>query len=198
MTNGVHVPTWDSAWSDDLWTRACGKGRWLGAVDGHTAAVAACDDETLWALSAQQRRDLVRYARARLAWQLGQRGEPSDKLAYASRVLDPNIPTLGFARRFTGYKRPNLLLRDSARLARLLTNEKLTVQLIVTGKAHPDDVEGKELIHEWFDDTLFRRCARAWYTLRTTIWRSRSSLCKASMCGSTRRGARGRHAVRAG
>ncbi|ABC34360.1 alpha-glucan phosphorylases family protein [Burkholderia thailandensis USAMRU Malaysia  len=151
VTNGVHVPSWDSAWADDLWTCACGKGRWLGSVDGHTAAVAACDDEQLWALAAQQRRDLVRYARRRLGWQLAQRGEPQRQVVQAAQVLDPNILTLGFAHRFTDYKRPNLLLHDAGRLARLLTDERQPVQLIVAGKAHPDDERGKQLIHAWVE-----------------------------------------------
>ncbi|AWV05528.1 DUF3417 domain-containing protein (plasmid) [Burkholderia sp. JP2-270] len=151
VTNAVHVPTWDSAWSDALWTDACGKARWLGATYDHANAILATSDEALWALAGEQRRDLVRFARERLAWQLGQRGEPQEKVADASRVLDPNILTIGIARRFAGYKRPNLLLTDPARLERLLTNEPHPVQLIVAGKAHPDDSEGKTLIHAWFN-----------------------------------------------
>jgi len=74
-------------------------------------------------------------------------------------VLDPNALTLGFARRFTGYKRPNLLLADPARLARLLNDPARPVQLVLAGKAHPDD-EGKEMIREWVDlaqQSEFRR-----------------------------------------
>ena len=66
-------------------------------------------------------------------------------------MLDPNILTLGFARRFTAYKRPNLLLHDPERLRRLLTGIAQPVQLIVAGKAHPADPEGKRLIHEWIE-----------------------------------------------
>ena len=64
-------------------------------------------------------------------------------------MLDPNILTLGFARRFTAYKRPNLLLRDAARFGRLLNNGQRPVQIVVAGKAHPDDEEGKGMIQEW-------------------------------------------------
>jgi glycogen phosphorylase len=151
ITNGVHVPSWDSVWSDRHWTSACGKDRWLGSVEAHTAAIAACDDEVLWALAAEQRRDLVHYARDRLAWQLRQRGESLQKIAEAAQVLDPNILTLGLARRFAEYKRPNLLLHDAQRLVGLLCNERQPVQLIVAGKAHPDDEQGKWLIHDWFE-----------------------------------------------
>lgn len=151
VTNGVHVPSWDSVWSDRLWTGTCGKERWLGEIGNLADAIAGIDDEALWALAAEQRRDLVRYARGRLAWQLGQRGESAQRVEQAAQVLDPNSLTLGLARRFTDYKRPNLLLHDPERLTRLLTDEHHPVQLIVAGKAHPEDEQGKLLIHAWFE-----------------------------------------------
>jgi starch phosphorylase len=70
-------------------------------------------------------------------------------VARAHDVLDPNVLTLGVARRFAEYKRPNLLLHDAARLIRLLTNPDRPVQIIVAGKAHPQDAAGKRLIQEW-------------------------------------------------
>jgi len=151
VTNGVHVPSWDSVWSDRLWTSACGKNRWLGALESLPDAIAGCTDETLWALAAEQRRDLVHYTRRRLAWHLGQRGETAQQVEQAAQVLDPNVLTLGLARRFTDYKRTNLLLRDPERLARLLSDERHPAQLIVAGKAHPNDEQGKKLIQAWFD-----------------------------------------------
>ncbi len=69
----------------------------------------------------------------------------------AQSVLDPNVLTLGFARRFTPYKRPNLLLLDKARFISLLTNEHRPIQIIVAGKAHPADVMGKEMVREWIE-----------------------------------------------
>ena len=149
VTNGVHVPSWDSLWADRLWTDACGKARWRGAVEDVDEAIAAIDDEKLWTLAAQQRGDLVRYVRERLARQLGQRGMPPDNVAAAAHVLDPDALTLGFARRFAEYKRPNLLLRDIDRLERLLASATRPVQLIVAGKAHPEDEVGKRLIEAW-------------------------------------------------
>lgn len=151
VTNGVHVPSWDSPWSDRLWTTACGKERWRGEQEALPAAVATVDDETLWALASDQRRDLVHYARERLAWQLGQRGESQRRIAEAAQVLDPNALTLGLARRFAAYKRTNLPLHDPERLARLLRDPQRPVQLIVAGKAHPQDEEGKRLIHAWIE-----------------------------------------------
>lgn len=153
VTNGVHVPSWDSVWSDRLWTCVCGKERWLGALEALTDSMAASSDEDLWALIAEQRRDLVHYARDRLGWQLGQRGVARQQVAEAAQVLDPNILTLGLARRFAEYKRPNLLLHDPQRLIRLLTDAHRPVQLIVAGKAHPEDEQGKTLIHAWFEFT---------------------------------------------
>jgi len=149
VTNGVHVPSWDSAWADRLWTESCGKQRWLGSTETLHQAIQSIDDETLWKLRAGEREDLIHYARRRLALQLGQVGATPDQVESASQVLDPNALTLGFARRFATYKRPNLLLHDAARLTRLLTDPAQPVQLIIAGKAHPDDFEGQRLIQDW-------------------------------------------------
>jgi glycogen phosphorylase len=149
VTNGVHVPTWDSRWADHLWTEACGKARWLGPMELLPDAMRSVSDEKLWALRAAERHDLVRYARQRLARQLGQRGAPPEAVAQARQILDPGALTLGFARRFASYKRPNLLLHDPDRLVRLLTLPERPVQIIVAGKAHPQDEEGKQLVQAW-------------------------------------------------
>ncbi len=149
VTNGVHVPSWDSAQADQIWTAACGKDRWRGMPDELSKFIEALSDETLWAMRGDSRRELVRSVRVRLEMQLGRRGLPAETIAQARSVLDPNILTLGFARRFTAYKRPNLLLRDAARFGRLLNNGQRPVQIVVAGKAHPDDEEGKGMIQEW-------------------------------------------------
>ena len=149
VTNGVHMPTWDSAHADQLWTEACGKARWLGECGAMGEALAAVPDERLWDMRAAARRDLVTYARQRLATQLGQRGARRKAIERCGEVLDPNVLTLGFARRFTEYKRPAMLLRDPARLARLLSDPARPVQIIVAGKAHPHDVVGKDDIARW-------------------------------------------------
>ena len=148
VTNGVHVPSWDSAGADQLWTETCGRERWRGSVERHELLVSALGDESLWSLRAGQRRALVAYARRRLTTQLAQRGE-RDAEAVGRRVLSPDSLTLGFARRFAEYKRPHLLLRDPERLSRLLTSDTRPVQIVVAGKAHPDDESGKRMITEW-------------------------------------------------
>jgi glycogen phosphorylase len=149
ITNGVHVPSWDSAEADAIWTAAAGQARWRGALEELGTAVGASSDEQLWAMRTYERADLVRYARQRLRRQLAQRGAVAEALAAADEVLDPKALTLGFARRFAGYKRPNLLLADPDRLRRLLTDAERPVQLVVAGKAHPADGEGKAMIAEW-------------------------------------------------
>jgi starch phosphorylase len=84
-----------------------------------------------------------------MARQLAARGSESAAVAEATRLFDPSVLTIGFARRFTPYKRPGLLLTDRGRLKRLLLDEARPVQLVIAGKAHPDDVMGKEIITEW-------------------------------------------------
>ncbi|HKM74466.1 MAG TPA: alpha-glucan family phosphorylase [Stellaceae bacterium] len=149
VTNGVHVPSWDSPGADDLWTAACGKERWRGVPDALPDLVASLSDEELWVMAGEERQTLIQQVRTRLARQLGSRGYPPEIVAQSANVLDPNALTVGFARRFTGYKRPNLLLADRARLARLLNDPARPVQLVLAGKAHPADDEGKEMIREW-------------------------------------------------
>jgi starch phosphorylase len=147
VTNGIHVPSWDSAWADRIWTEACGKERWLGPIDRLGAAIDEISDAQLWELNGKERADLVHFARRSLARQMAQRGINPDPSV--EHVLDPNALTLGFARRFTEYKRPNLLLHDPRRLLALLQNAQRPVQLVLAGKAHPDDRRGKQLIGEW-------------------------------------------------
>ncbi len=149
VTNGVHVPSWDSPWTDEAWTRAAGKERWRGDVSALTERVLRLSDEELWRLRALERADLVRYARERLASRLARFSGLDAAIRTASIVLSPDVLTLGFARRFAGYKRPNLLLSDPERLLRLLTDAQRPVQLIVAGKAHPRDHEGKRLVQQW-------------------------------------------------
>jgi starch phosphorylase len=151
VTNGVHVPSWDSPWADRLWEKAAGKKRWLGSLETLGEAIRRVPDADLWACRGQSRRRLVDFARKRLARQLERRGAPEESVSHALCVLDPNALTLGFARRFTAYKRPNLLLRDRERLFRLLTRAERPVQIIVAGKAHPNDPEGKAMVKEWID-----------------------------------------------
>ena len=96
-------------------------------------------------------KSLVEYARERLSRQLAASGASPETVDEAKHLFDPNALTLGFARRFATYKRPNLLLYNPERLLRLLTNPQRPVQLIIAGKAHPADQAGQALIHEWIN-----------------------------------------------
>ncbi len=149
VTNGIHVPTWDSAAADDLWTRACGKDRWQGTTDTLEQNIRRVSDVGLWQFRTAASKSLVEYARQRLARQLAASGAAPEEVEAAKHLFDPDTLTLGFARRFATYKRPNLLLHDPERLLRLLSNPQRPVQLIMAGKAHPADQAGQALIREW-------------------------------------------------
>jgi starch phosphorylase len=149
VTNGVHTPTWDSAEADELWTQSCGKNRWLGTTESLERDIRRVSDSRLWQFRTSASKCLVEYARERLSRDLAAAGAPPEEVEGASRLFDPNTLTLGFARRFATYKRPNLLLHDPQRLLRLLANTQHPVQLIIAGKAHPADHAGQALIREW-------------------------------------------------
>jgi starch phosphorylase len=147
VTNGIHVPTWDSAEADALWTSACGVKRWRGDRP-HEDDVRQISNQQLWQLRTAGRKGLIGRMRRRYQCQLAAEGaDPSN----AAGIFDENVLTLGFARRFATYKRPNLLLHDTERLVRLLSNPRCPVQLLLAGKAHPQDLPGQELIRQWKD-----------------------------------------------
>ncbi len=149
VTNGVHMPTWDSAKADELWTEACGKARWLGTMEAMEQEIRQISDIRLWQFRTDASMALVRYARERLSRQLAASGSSAETVYAVRHLFDHNTLTLGFARRFASYKRPNLLLHDKDRLTRLLTNPQRPVQLVIAGKAHPADLDGQTLIREW-------------------------------------------------
>ncbi len=143
------MPTWDSGPADDLWTEACGKDRWLGTTETLERDIRRVPDAKLWQFRTAASKSLVEYARERLSRQLAASGASAEAIDKAKHLFDPNALTLGFARRFATYKRPNLLLHDPQRLLRLLTNPHRPVQLVIAGKAHPADQPGQALIQEW-------------------------------------------------
>ena len=149
VTNGIHVPSWDSAQADTVWTEACGPDRWRGIMDTVGDELRRVPDATLWRMRTAAREQLVHYARERLARQLAAAGATPVEVEGVAHIFDPNALTLGFARRFATYKRPNLLLHDPERLARLLTHSDRPVQLIIAGKAHPQDQAGQAMVQEW-------------------------------------------------
>ncbi len=151
ITNGVHMPTWDSKEADEIWTEACGKDRWLGMNKTLEQDIRKVSDERLWEMRTNANNALIQFAREHFRKQLLSSGHSAYAIEQAKNLFDPNILTLGFARRFATYKRPNLLLHDPERLLRLLTNPEFPVQLIIAGKAHPADQKGMDLIKEWME-----------------------------------------------
>jgi starch phosphorylase len=149
VTNGVHMPTWDSAEADDLWTKSCTKERWLGETEALEEQMLYVADAAFWQLRAAARKALIEFVRERLSRQLEALGASPEEVEKAKHIFDVNVLTMGFARRFATYKRPNLLLHDPERLLRLLTDPQRPVQLIIAGKAHPADLAGQALIRQW-------------------------------------------------
>ena len=151
VTNGVHMPSWDSAPADELWTKACGKDRWQGPTENLEQDIRRLSNATLWQFRNAASKSLIDYTRERLSGQMAAAGASPEAIVATKHLFDPNALTLGFARRFATYKRPNLLLRNPARLLRLLANSERPVQLIMAGKAHPEDRDGKAMINEWIN-----------------------------------------------
>jgi glycogen phosphorylase len=144
LTNGVHVPTWIAADLAALFTTYLGED-WLDRQDDPAMwdGVLRIPDEELWRVRQALREYLFAFVRerARLRWAEERVGTP--RVVAAGTLLSPDALTIGFARRFTGYKRPELIFHDAARLARLLNDDHRPVQIIFAGKAHPADDIGK-------------------------------------------------------
>ncbi len=152
VTNGIHTPTWDSIEADEVWTEMCGKGRWRSAdFQAVSEKLRNTPDTTLWSMRQRSRKAMIDQLRQRLARQLAGHGAPSEEVEQARHLLDPDTLTLGFARRFATYKRPNLLLNDRDRLLAILTNRERPVQLVLAGKAHPQDLAGQAMIRQWIE-----------------------------------------------
>ena len=144
VTNGVHAPTWTDRLLLEL---ASNK---LGTSDT-TAADWASDkvsDGDLWAVRGEMKKQLVTDARKRLAASWEEQNPGAGVPAWFSGVLDPEVLTIGFARRVPTYKRLTLMLRDPERLRALLTHPTRPVQIVIAGKSHPADDEGKRLIQQ--------------------------------------------------
>ncbi|MDQ4045248.1 MAG: alpha-glucan family phosphorylase, partial [Chloroflexota bacterium] len=149
VTNGVHLRSWVSEELGEYYDRYIGP-RWRNepTSEDDWRQAGQIPAEELWRLHNRRRERLILFARRRLAQQLANRGVSQAEINKASEVLDPEILTIGFARRFATYKRATLLLRDMDRLARIINDTNRPVQFIFAGKAHPRDDAGKELIRQ--------------------------------------------------
>ncbi|EGX54695.1 starch phosphorylase [Streptomyces zinciresistens K42] len=152
VTNGVHAPTWVAPEVFRLGARQIGGRRTEDAmtVGGSERwdAVGEIPDQDIWELRRGLREQLVREVRSRLAASWRQRGAGTAELGWIDGVLDPDVLTIGFARRVPSYKRLTLMLRDRERLMDLLLHPERPVQIVVAGKAHPADDGGKRLVQE--------------------------------------------------
>ena len=146
ITNGVHAPTWVAREIRDLATSAVGVEPINGAEGWE--AIASTTDERLWSVKRQLREQLITMTRQRLRESWLARGASEPELGWINSVLDPDILTVGFARRVPSYKRLTLMLRDKDRLRALLLDPVRPIQLVVAGKSHPADDGGKRLIQE--------------------------------------------------
>jgi glycogen phosphorylase len=147
VTNGIHIPSWISDDMCRLFDRYLGR-RWAEDPDNEKIweRVNRIPDAELWRTHERRRVRLVAFARQRVQEQLTRRGAQKMEIQAASEILNPEILTIGFARRFATYKRGDLILKDPARLAKILNNPQRPVQIIFAGKAHPQDNNGKEVI----------------------------------------------------
>ncbi|MGH3321726.1 MAG: alpha-glucan family phosphorylase [Streptosporangiaceae bacterium] len=146
VTNGVHAPTWVAGEVVEI-------GRREGAreVVDHGRdweSIERVPAEAIWRTRRELREKLVREVRRRLRVSWRQRGASQAELGWVDHVFDPDVLTIGFARRVPSYKRLTLMLRDPERLTKLLTHPERPIQILVAGKAHPADEGGKRLIQE--------------------------------------------------
>ena len=155
ITNGVHVPTWISSDMAALLERHLGVD-WLDHHDDPAVAdrVLTIPDDELWATRQALRLFLFNFIRERVRTRWMVESVPAPRIAAAGTMFDTNTLTIGFARRFTGYKRPELIFLDSDRLARILTTRGRAVQLVFAGKAHPADDVGKHHLQQIYRRAL--------------------------------------------
>jgi glycogen phosphorylase len=151
ITNGVHLPTWVAAEMSKLFERFLGPD-WRDRHDDPALwdAVLTIPDEELWAVRQSLRAFLFGFIRERARERWSREQVETARVVAAGTLLDPNALTIGFARRFTGYKRPELIFLDADRLARILNQARRPVQLIFAGKAHPADDVGKHHLQRVF------------------------------------------------
>jgi starch phosphorylase len=149
VTNGIHTPSWISGPAEHLWNEIFKVSHFCGEPSALDPKTSQASDADIWAMRTAARTQMIEYGRKRIPPMLAARGRSAEEVERARHYFDPNVLTLGFARRFATYKRPNMLLSDPERLIRLLTHVERPVQLVIAGKAHPEDHPGQAMIQEW-------------------------------------------------
>jgi starch phosphorylase len=146
VTNGVHIPSWDSPEARRLWESVL-EGYHLSAPAGIAwKEISSVSDSELWQFRTQSRKAMIDYIRHRLVRQVKEHNASQEAVKRAANVLDPEVLTIGFARRFADYKRPTLLIHNPQILEKIILDEKRPIQLVIAGKSHPDDSFGKDMV----------------------------------------------------
>ena len=151
VTNGVHMRSWESEAAEELWEQVCGPSPWTGKNEELGEKMLDIPDEQLWELRNRSRKLYIESIRRRRPFNLAAAGASTEQVEHARTLFNPEALTIGFARRFATYKRPNLLLADKERLLNILRNSSRPVQLVIAGKAHPADHQGQAMIKEWVE-----------------------------------------------
>lgn len=149
VTNGIHPASFISEDMVDLYDRYLGP-RWVEDSGDATLwnRVDEIPAEEIWRIRGRRRERLVDFCRKRVRTQLEQRGALPSELKEYAEILSPDALTIGFARRVATYKRLTLVMKDAKRLASILGNKERPIQIIMAGKAHPEDTPAKELIRQ--------------------------------------------------
>ncbi len=147
VTNGVHICSYLSRHKNALFERYLSSD-WANRLSNPNliSRIDNIEDADLWHVHELDRSNLIRKSRESLLSQYERRNAPRNVLDEVASVLDHRVLTICFARRFATYKRAGLLLKDTKRLIKLITDEDRPIQVVFAGKAHPNDHEGKDII----------------------------------------------------
>lgn len=146
ITNGVHLKTYLAIESEKLYRKNFGND-WL-YKPGVWESISELPDKDIWTMRNKNREILINYVRERAVDRIKANHESEEKIPEVQNILDKDVLTIGFARRFATYKRGTLIFRNIERLKKILTNDRMKVQFVFSGKAHPKDEGGKYLISE--------------------------------------------------
>ena len=157
ITNGVHIKTYLSMASEKLYRKRFGKD-WM-KKENIWEKISKLTDEDIWEMRKKNRMNMIKFIREKTTDKLKLMQESEEKLSNVRNVLDEQVLTIGFARRFATYKRGTLLFSDIERLKKIMSKENMRVQFVFAGKAHPKDEGGKALISEilsYANDEVFK------------------------------------------
>ena len=183
ITNGVHVLSWLAPQMNQLFETRLGQDWPTRMVHPDIwEKVEEIDDGELWETHQSLKMRLIRFVRRRLQLQSERLGH-GETIKQLEQILDPDVLTIGCARRFATYKRGDLILSQPERLAKLIEDARRPIQIVFAGKAHPRDDEGKRLLQKIPNTAITAPTRRGWYSSKTmtTMWPATSF--RGLMCG---------------